>query len=373
MNDLKNLHRKLLVFSADPGGAECLSPVMWLLNNKTEILLLCKGTAARVFKRLGHQYINTDDMTFEAIKNIVEGHVVGGVLTSASSLPENDMTEKMLWVWAKEKNIPSIAVLDQWENYINRFSGRGTGECMMFMPDKICVMDELVKSEMMRDGFLEDRLCITGHPAIESFAKMIAAYRKSPNREMLAESRSGLRLLFFSQPIKKYYGNMLGYDECTVLRDIVSAFSALEKAIGEKIDLLCKLHPKNSKEDFRTLDRKKRAVARFIVDEYPNCELIVGSDIIVGISSIMLLHSLLAGVPTISYIPGDFGAANLPMPVRIGAISRAQNKNDLTNLMIRLMTDKKFLDKYVAGQKICKDHDGAGGNVASLVLSVMDK
>jgi len=59
------------------------------------------------------------------------------LITSATSLPAVDMSEKYLWRQAKQRGIPSLAFLDQWQNYAVRFSGRQDSERLAYLPDWI--------------------------------------------------------------------------------------------------------------------------------------------------------------------------------------------------------------------------------------------
>lgn len=363
--------KKILVFSADPGGAECLVPVVSKLSKDIDVLVMGKNTACPVFEKSFISFLRVSDMKFDDIEIKLNNYSIDAILTSASSFPEKDMTEKLLWEWARRKGIPSVAVLDQWQNYTKRFSGIGEQEHLAYLPDAIAVMDDLAKNEMKDNGFPEERLYVTGQPALETFEELMGQTKKANTENRLKMSKRDMAVTFFSQPIRALYGDLFGYNESTVLDDILSALSMSQKEWGITINVFCKLHPKNEIGDFELKRGKYLLEPKFVRDEYSNPELIASSDLVIGMASIMLIHSVIAGTPSICYEPSTKNQQSECMSVRIGAIPSITTRNDLAGLIKRLQEDPIFMKKYLRNQTICVTHKGAARNVAALLESML--
>ncbi len=367
-----NRKKRLLIFSGDPGGAACVVPVIKALPVGYETTVLSKASAVQAFRTHNVDTIDINGFSVERLESIISGFKIDGVLTSASSLPEKDMTDRWIWQWARRNNIPSIAVLDQWDNYVPRFSGAHGRDRLAFLPDKICVMDELAQTEMVREGFPKDALCVTGQPALEIFEGKMSDIRAEVPKKYCERKPGALRLTFFSQPIFNFYGSSLGYDECSVLNDIMSVSSDMAREHGLEVTLVCKLHPKNSVDDFSKANRSAGIKLVFVKDELLNEDLIAASDIVLGMNSVMMIHSILAGIPTICYEPGIKTRESDFMPVRIKAIPRVTDRNGLADLIRMLRSDREYLQHYLSGQKACRSHSGAVMNITRLVCQTLD-
>ena len=62
----------------------------------------------------------------------------------------------------KERGIPTLSIVDFWSNYTERFDT---------LPDKIAIIDEQMRQEMLAEGFPDDKLVITGQPAFDCLAE----------------------------------------------------------------------------------------------------------------------------------------------------------------------------------------------------------
>ncbi len=367
------MKNNILLFSADPGGAECLIPVAKALRGSFDLTFMCKGTAVKTFERHFAKLLIADGSAFKDMEVKLEKFKVDLILTSASSLPEKDMTEKLLWRWAANKGIHSIAVLDQWENYSRRFSGIGEDERMAYLPDKIAIMDGLARDEMIKEGFPGDRLQVTGHSALESFEETINKIRSGTIVNRFKRNEGELYFTFFSQPIRSFYADSLGYDEGMAFNDIVSLIPRLEDRLNHRINLACKLHPKNIPEDLILKSSRRSEKLVFIRDEYSNAELVLSSDIVIGMNSVMLIHSILAGTPTISYEPARRSSLNSCMAVKIGAIPAVMDNRELESLIVKLKTDENFFQAYLIKQKLCATHRGAIDKIVMLVRKMSNR
>ena len=80
------------------------------------------------------------------------------LLLTGTSYNSVDLEKKFI-ASARERGVPSLAVLDFWSNFALRFS-RGDGG-LENIPDRIAVMDEWAREEMIAAGFDATRLVVT--------------------------------------------------------------------------------------------------------------------------------------------------------------------------------------------------------------------
>ncbi|MDP6702285.1 MAG: hypothetical protein QGH25_21705, partial [Candidatus Latescibacteria bacterium] len=130
--------KKILAFAREPGGADTIAPVVARLRreDRVEIDLLAKDFAAARFAAAG---LDFEEVPWKAepalekqVETILSERCPDALFTGASGRPEDDMTEKYFWKCGADRAVPSLAVLDQWQNYILRFSGTGADERLAY-------------------------------------------------------------------------------------------------------------------------------------------------------------------------------------------------------------------------------------------------
>lgn len=299
---MKANFKKILFFSCEPGGAEVLIPVIRLVQAQPhlEAVVLGYGHALARFAKKG---IACDEIGPVALEDfsLLDRHAPDLLITSATSLPSVDMSEKYLWRQAKQRGIPSLAFLDQWQNYAVRFSGKLIHERLAYQPDWINCLNETGREEMIREGFDENKLVSFGHPYLSSLKHDLPALDVARLKAGLHISAADKVVLFVSEPIREHYGNTRGYDQYHVLDYFLSSLA--DEAEQPKI--LVKLHPKDNRALFQALAEKfKTLPLQFIGNEFSPIECLAVSDFIFGMSSIMLIEAYVLGKMVASLQPG---------------------------------------------------------------------
>jgi hypothetical protein len=223
------------------------------------------------------------------------------VVTSATSLPVVDMSEKHLWRAARDLGIPSLAFLDQWQNYSSRFSGLGEGERLAYLPDAINCMNDVGRDELLAEGFDAGRLVDFGHPALSELGRVLRELDPEPVAALLAERLTGVApgeaVLFASEPIREHYGDSRGYDQYQVLARVLRAPGAAR--------ILLKLHPKDSRASYDELVAGAgRGRVAVVQDELTARQCLLAARLVVGMSSMLLVEAFVAGLPVLSVQPG---------------------------------------------------------------------
>lgn len=278
-----------------------LIPVIRLVRKGTDhkVIVLGYGLGGERFAGKGIEYIEISPIQ----KNdpaIMDIYCPDLVITSATSLPERDMSEKHLWQIAREKGIPTLAFLDQWQNYAIRFSGPGENERLAYLPDYINCIDAVGEAEMIREGFERRRLVKFGHPYLSSLKESAGAIDEEEIRQRLGVAPAQRVALFVSEAIREHYGQSRGYDQYDALRLFLEMLSEAD----EDILPLIKLHPKDTVIEYERLLAGYESLRPHIVrNELNSIECIKISDVVYGMTSIMLIEAFVLGKRVVSIQP----------------------------------------------------------------------
>ncbi len=251
----------------DPGSCDVLYPVYERLRDRA------------VFLTVGPSADKHPEFFAEDWESVLRCLADGGTLTGVVMGRDwgTDIDARLI-AWAHARHVKTVVLLDYWSNYASPFCNKGTA-CW---PDAYLVMDELAKQEAVAEGVPMEILRIVGQPGLDKFCAQ-AGPRCHADRDVL----------FLSQPLSMLYGNRLGYTEQSVLADVVKACGEL----GRKLDV--KFHPKDE-QSFR------QQYQDISVDGDVD-ELMRHYRLVVGMSTMALLHAALMGVPIVSYQPNLTG------------------------------------------------------------------
>lgn len=372
----------VLVFTREAGGAETLAPVIKQLEKKLPLLIIANQHACERFDRHGIIYHTLPDYSEEALEQLCmkeRGALPTALFTSATSMAFIDMTECYLWVWAKKRGIPSVAALDQWNNYTLRFSGPDKGEELKYFPDVVAIMDAFALCEMAEEGIPENILRITGQPALEDLMK---------SREELLALRDGIRarlnvgpetklVLFASECIGRDFHGEFGFNEKMTFDMTLASLKRVAAETGMRLHLGIKLHPENVIEDIGTGEAEIASAASPVSisvhrSEIPYRQLIVAADVVVGMTSMLLVESAVLGVPVVSVQPNATPKARLVLTAQ-NLIPRIERQVELDLLMKNLLTNSIQVEAYLARQGKFLAQSGATANIERLVIDAFGK
>lgn len=349
--------KKILAFAREPGGADTIAPVVGRLRrqDKVEVVLLAKEYAVARFAAVGLESQTVEWSAGEGLEKQVAEILVAQrpqvLLTSASSRPQDDMTEKHFWRSGAEQAIPSLAVLDQWQNYILRFSGPGTGQELAYMPTCVAVMDETVRRDMVGESFPNERIFVSGHPRFE----VLHEYGKRVDRAAARKKTTALGIdpdawlvTFVSEPARRFFAAEEGFDEASTLMALLASCARLKER--QRLEVALKYHPRNIPEDFANVRGDSDVRIHHIRDQIEPCDLLLASDLVVGMISILLVDSVLLGVPTLSVQLGGFNHGRC-IPEKYGAITAIRQVAELDSTVEALLTQQHFRDQYLRRQR----------------------
>ena len=307
------MKRRVLIFSAEPGGAEVLIPVARLLFDAGEydvrILGYGHGLTRFIARGIGCDRIAEIARGDNAI---IDQYRPDLIITSAAGIPEYDMSEKYLWETAKRLGVMTIAFLDQWQNYALRFSGPGGQRRLGYLPDVINCIDEYARADMKAEGFPEAILAPWGHPSLSGLENR---YRTADRNQMLKRVPGGnfnyetsKTILFVSEAIREHFGNRLGYDQFDAIRLLLENIALCSETCG----VIVKLHPKDREEQYgKLIARFPGLDIRVIKNDLSPMECLKLAHSVFGMTSIMLIEAFLLGKRVVSVQPGLRGADQL--------------------------------------------------------------
>ncbi|MED4780395.1 polysialyltransferase family glycosyltransferase [Brevibacillus choshinensis] len=291
--------KKILFFSCEPGGAEVLIPVIDLLRNEEEydVKVLSYGQGAVTLGKHGILFEHINKVT-SGDDTIINDYQPDVIITSASSFPLQDMSEKYLWQIARQKGIPCVAFLDVLQGYELRFSNGANLTELTYFPDYINCINEMGKKDLVELGINKERLITFGHP-FQSYMKKNMNYNGSLLRRQHGYRDNDKILLFISQPIFEYYGETKGYTQYSVLEYFLSS---IVKGIHEE-KVIIRLHPKDQRNKFlEIIERSAHKNIELIQNEYSSIESIAMADYVFGMSSTMLTQAYILDKPVISIL-----------------------------------------------------------------------
>jgi hypothetical protein len=241
---------------------------------------------------------------------------IEAVITGTCSGPGID---KEYLIKAKEWGIPSIAVVEHWSWYRERF----LLDNGLLLPDYILVNDQHALEDAVEAGLPTARLKVIGNPVLEQLiSKAITIPKADEVKQKYGFAPDERVCVFASEELQRDFPpdspSYQGFDEFIVLEHLT------EFTIRNGLSLAVKLHPAEQPDKYRESER----VHGFrVFGTMPKQDIFALSDLMVGMGSMLLIEAALAGVKhVIAYRPGErmpfFGS-------RIGACPSARNLSEL--------------------------------------------
>lgn len=297
----------ILTVCGDPGGAAAIAPVIKKIKEDKQARIKCYAynQGQDILKYHG---ITSHDLPASVdigvISSLLKQSKISLLLTATSY--NNLNWERNFIGEARKLGIFSFSILDFWSNYALRFSDAQGN--LIYVPDKIAVMDDLAKNDMISAGFPQDCIVITGQPAFDALLKyreQFSIIKKNQIRNSIGIKNNESFIIFASQPLSEIYGaraaSILGYDEKTVLEKVINSLEKISEKNKKDITLLIRPHPRESLQDFAAYKSQKIQIILSADDESWN--LIMAADLIIGMTSIFLIEACFLGNIVVSLQP----------------------------------------------------------------------
>jgi len=331
----------IVVVCGDPGGANAVAPVIEALRaqKRVEVIALAYRQARDHWAKFGLEFqALEEDISRQAVLELLYQTKPALLLTGTSYNKVN--LENSFIAAATMLRIPSLAVLDFWSNYAARFSDGGTR--LNCMPNRIAIMDERARAEMLAEGFDPATLVVTGQPALDDLKQWRERFTDAQRAELrnrISVGENESLILFVSQPLADLYGDdvsspsYLGFTERIVLERVVAALD--EIATEEKQAMLLAIlpHPRETTEWFARV--RGRNIRVTVAGGEPR-DWAMTADLVVGMNSMLLLEAAYLACVTVSLQP-DLRATD-PLPT---------NRWGITPVVYRPEEIKPLLKKFL--------------------------
>lgn len=330
----------IFVFS-DPAGA---NSTLALIDN----ILKCGGknnkdfmvftNSVGVFPNEYTNLVKIKDFSSKIYSKILTKFKPDYIFTATSS----NNYEHNIRLLSQEKRIRTIAFIDHWTNYFKRF----TFNNKTFFPDEIWVINDIAKKEAIEVGLPEEKIFISGNPYYEKARKFIPKVDKEcflRSHDIPVDKKI---IMFISERLRESFPKdakdkcTLGFDEFTVLSDILNSFFQIHNK--DLIDFskylfLIKMHPGEKMDKFDSLikDRKYNFLNIEVRKKIDPLTITCYSNYILGMSSNMVIEALLMGKKVLRVQTGQIGEDILKFnEVNCELVIKGENLlNDLIKFM----------------------------------------
>jgi hypothetical protein len=296
----------IIAVGGDPGGANALAPVIEALSRDPTVQVhpYAYNEACTVWKNGGIVFETLPEIPRdEEITKILQ-EIKPSLLLVATSHNTKEY-EKYFIKAAREQNIPSLSILDFWALYSVRFNDKKGN--LVFLPDRIAVMDEQAKMEMIGEGFEPEKLVITGQPAFDELNYWKQQFNQDIKwkiRNRLGIKKDDLVVLFVSEPyVGDAPGEMFypGYKKEDVLHSLIEELNDINNDCDRDIVLVIRPHPRENPRDF---DQYKGSSIKVVISEEDHSRnIVMSADLVTGMTSNLLVESCYLGCIVVSLQP----------------------------------------------------------------------
>jgi hypothetical protein len=282
---------RVAIVSHDAGGAEILSS--WLLRSDDLCSVVLEGPAMGIFNR---KCIGAERLSLTEAITTCDWVLCG--TGWASNL------ERQAIKLGRQKGKKTIAFLDHWVNYKERFEET---EGSVILPDEIWVGDEQAK-RIAEAEFPNIPVKLQINPY---FADLLSDFAKIETNK---PSTNKVSILYVCEPIREHaylkYGNERhwGYTEEDALKYFLQNIESLHLDIAH---ITIRPHPSENMDKYQWAKAFEPALTRFGGGESLMHET-VKADVVVGCESMAMVVGLLAGKRVISCIPPGGAPCQLP-------------------------------------------------------------
>ena len=281
------------IVAHDAGGAEVLSS--YVRRRALRCRFALGGPARSVFRRKLGDYENL------SVQDAIQGS--DGLLCGTSW--QSDL-ELSAIDFARVAGKPSVAWLDHWISYRERFTRSGK----LHLPDSLWVGDEIALKIACRllpslPVRLVDNPYLTDMKAELDAAQPV--YPSVPGK---------LTILYICEPLSetalRQFGNAMhyGYTEQQAMRYFLDNLDALGAPVGS---IVIRPHPAEAAGKYQKLV-SRYALPLAFSGGHPLSAEVVSADCVVGCSSMAMVVALSAGKRVISCIPPGGEPCPLPLP-----------------------------------------------------------
>jgi perosamine synthetase len=359
-------------------SARALAPVAEMLMERldVELHIAVAGPAEDVFRERFRTELKVFDRNEESsfdrdIALWIEQVKPNVVLTGLTGQLEG--LDYALQRAAKELGIRSAAILDSWTDYAARLNDPDK-KSMLYLPDKYGMPDFTTALEHTQLGIEKQHLQLVGHPLHGDLKQLIPQWRllRDKARRWLDVDPQMDMVVFLSEPIADLVDDGTitdpGYNEFDALNVTASGLAKLYR--GNACILAVREQPEHRSFEDRLHGGEVGEVRVVDITDSPlnEIEWVLAADVVVGMTSPLLVHSACAGIHTIVMQPNLVRAHDRNPLTRRGLVANLETPGDLA-IEIRDYDDQ---DKRTLARirKEFRWNDEAATNAGKMVIEL---
>lgn len=332
----------VLVFVEDPGAAGYAADLPAALEAEgVRARMLARGSAEGYLRERGHAVPAVPEgLAADALLDAVRPRLV---VVGTSENP--DTLGLALVDAARARGIGTVGLVDAFPNAAHRFRGRGERP-LAHAPDWLAVPDEWTREAFLELGVPPARTVVCGHPQydrVRAVGGELAREGREAVRARVLPDAGGRPVVVFVAEISTGLdpeqfrrsaaytlhgrGGSAGRTE-VVLEELLDAL----RLIDPRPYLVLRLHPKNSAEEFAAYAGEIDLVSA----GGSALELVYAADLVVGMTSMLLLEAEILGSPTLAVVPRAVERDWLPS-IRRGGTPCVETRAALRDALPRLV------------------------------------
>jgi len=341
----------VLIFVEDPGAANYLAQLPAALAGRGWVVkVLADGHAREHLHQLGvhPETIQHSETAGQVLASVRPRVLIAGTASNPNTLGLALVAE------ARSAKIESIGVVDALMNPDYRFRGQ-SDKPLTYAPDWLLVVDESTKAAYTALGYPAERAIICGHPHYD--------YMRTVRTKLENEGQNALRqrvlpgvpkerkvIIFATDCSARLYRQRTGSpvrDGQVHLADytlvgrgtgngrtevVLEEFLDAVQLVRPRPYLVLRLHPKDTSEDYtKYLDEFD-----LVSSGGSPFELVYAADLVVGLTTMLVLEAALLGKLTLSIVPRVVEMDWLPS-VRAGVTPCAATRKQLRAALVDLL------------------------------------
>lgn len=284
---IKALQAPLAVVCHDAGATNILAA--WLRQYTADFKIYADGPATEILMALfpTQRFVESLDQCLDGASSLLSG-------TGWASDLEHQARK-----WAKERGIYTIAVIDHWVNYEQRFSRKQE----QILPDEIWLADNYAL-HIAEEKFPHTKLRVLPNLYLADLVEEIG--------ELGNRKESCPTLLYILEPIRSSWGMGELSGEFQALEYFLEHLSQLK--IPDNVEIILRPHPSEPVGKYDSIVNNFTNLTIFVDNKASLAEQIARSHWVVGCESFALVIALEAGKQVISSLPPWAPACRLPQP-----------------------------------------------------------
>ncbi len=281
--------KNIAIVAHDAGSANHI--IAWLqkgLFKSSSVKICFEGPAEVIYRELNSSFFNqmlTGDF-FDGIELLISG-------TGWASPLEHKAREMAL-----NQNIKTIAVIDHWCNYLERFSRNG----QQLLPNEIWVVDAYARKQAQQ--------LFPTIPIVLKTNDYIELQKNKIESIHIDNQKQNTFILFVMEPIREEWGNSSLPGEIQAFNFFVNNINKLE--IKGNFTVCIKPHPSDANGKYNELIKIHSSISIKIDESSSLAKLIAGADIVVGCQTYAMVVALAVEKKVISSLPPTAPACLLP-------------------------------------------------------------